>query len=336
MVAEKADQRRSIVSITGEDSDEQQDNANLLPKPDVEVEPERVETRYQASIYTAPHDCLPDEFVTLIHALEQMLEMRIWLLIQGHGQQSLDARLVNAFRQEKAKLSSNEPVGLLIDSPGGYARAAFQIANLFKRRCDGFAVIVPRYAKSAATLLALGADKIILGEDGELGPLDAQIYDPDYEGFRSGLDEVQSLERLHASALEAVDQSVISWVGRSGKKIDVLLPIATKFVSDMMRPLYEKIDTVHYIQRSRMLKEAEEYAIRLLMPQHSPAKATEIARGLVEDYPEHGFIIDIDEATQIGLRVQQPTDDIQNVLDEMQPYLQTLSAIGRIEEVMDE
>lgn len=50
MVAEKADQRRSIVSITGEDSDEQQDNANLLPKPDVEVEPERVETRYQASI----------------------------------------------------------------------------------------------------------------------------------------------------------------------------------------------------------------------------------------------------------------------------------------------
>jgi ClpP class serine protease len=33
---------------------------------------------------------------------------------------------------------------------------------LLKRHCGGFVAVVPRYAKSAATLLALGADEIIL------------------------------------------------------------------------------------------------------------------------------------------------------------------------------
>ena len=36
---------------------------------------------------------------------------------------------------------------------------------------------MPFWAKSAATLLCLGADKIVLGEHAELGPLDVQIYE---------------------------------------------------------------------------------------------------------------------------------------------------------------
>ncbi len=57
---------------------------------------------------------------------------------------------------------------LVIDSGGGYAQAAFQIANLFRRHAGGFTAVVPRYAKSAATLLTLGADEIhsVQHEDG--------------------------------------------------------------------------------------------------------------------------------------------------------------------------
>lgn len=55
-----------------------------------------------------------------------------------------------------------EKIALVIESPGGSAKSAFQLAMLLKRHCGGFVAVVPRYAKSAATLLALGADEIIL------------------------------------------------------------------------------------------------------------------------------------------------------------------------------
>jgi hypothetical protein len=54
---------------------------------------------------------------------------------------------------------------LVIATPGGSAKSAFQLAMLLKRHCGGFVAVVPRYAKSAATLLALGADEIILGSN---------------------------------------------------------------------------------------------------------------------------------------------------------------------------
>jgi len=40
---------------------------------------------------------------------------------------------------------------------------------------ESFNVIVPNFANSAATMLAIGADKIIMGTNSELGPIDPQI-----------------------------------------------------------------------------------------------------------------------------------------------------------------
>lgn len=39
----------------------------------------------------------------------------------------------------------------------------------------GFAVLVPYKAACAATMIAIGADKIVMGRKGELGPLDPQL-----------------------------------------------------------------------------------------------------------------------------------------------------------------
>ena len=45
-------------------------------------------------------------------------------------------------------------------------------------------VIVPDYAKSAGTLMALGADRIIMSETSELGPIDPQVILADRNGNR--------------------------------------------------------------------------------------------------------------------------------------------------------
>jgi ATP-dependent protease ClpP protease subunit len=66
---------------------------------------------------------------------------------------------------------------LVIVSPGGDGTAAETMLELCRRYCPGrLRIVVPLYAKSAATLIALGADEIVMGETSELGPIDAQVF----------------------------------------------------------------------------------------------------------------------------------------------------------------
>src|ERR1022692_2149925 len=58
----------------------------------------------------------------------------------------------------------------------------------------------------------------------------------------------------------------------------------------------EKIDTVDYTKKSRELKVAQEYAVRLMQKNYHQKEAKQIAAHLVEQYPTHGFVIDREEA----------------------------------------
>lgn len=239
----------------------------------------------------------------------------------------------DGFFAQRHALGAAGRIALLIDSPGGYAVYAYKLAKLLKNHSGGFTAVVPQYAKSAATLLTLGAERIILPRDGELGPLDAQLFDPDREEVASALNEVQSLERLNADALRAVDSAMELLSVRTRKKTGALLPIATNFVTQMLGALFEKLDTVHYSQAARSLKVAEDYATRLLTAQYGAEQAAAIAERLVSDYPEHEFPIDPEEAANIGLLTIAPSAEELAILDKLMPYLNKLTVIGRLEEV---
>lgn len=68
---------------------------------------------------------------------------------------------------------------LFIQTPGGNVDATEKIISLLKHRLTGgYRVIVPSWAKSAGTIIALSADKIVLGVNSELGPIDPQFRTP--------------------------------------------------------------------------------------------------------------------------------------------------------------
>ena len=77
-------------------------------------------------------------------------------------------------------------ITLLLDSPGGDVDAAEKFVHLLREACkspsrsrDALEVVVPQRAKSAATLIALGADRIVMSDSSELGPIDPQLrYGP--------------------------------------------------------------------------------------------------------------------------------------------------------------
>lgn len=74
---------------------------------------------------------------------------------------------------------------LILHSPGGSPEAAEQLVNYLRTQFDYVRAIVPIQAKSAATMIALGCDEIVLGKHSELGPIDPQILIPVPGGQRA-------------------------------------------------------------------------------------------------------------------------------------------------------
>ncbi len=67
------------------------------------------------------------------------------------------------------------PIDLVVHTPGGLVLAAMQIARAVEAHKAKVSVMVPVYAMSGGTLIALAADEIVLGEFSVLGPIDPQI-----------------------------------------------------------------------------------------------------------------------------------------------------------------
>lgn len=64
---------------------------------------------------------------------------------------------------------------ILIHSPGGFAEATETIVEEVRHKFGYVRFIIPSYAKSAATMMAMSGDEILIDEDGELGPIDPQM-----------------------------------------------------------------------------------------------------------------------------------------------------------------
>jgi len=298
--------------------------------------------KYRATIYPKNRE-IQAPFAELIAQLEQLLDRKIWVLI-NHGRDDNDpwdevgAILYHGFREQKAEIIPDQKVGLLIHSPGGQARSAFEIVRLFQRRTREFVTLVPLYAKSAATLITIGGHPIYMGSEAELGPLDVQMYDEDRETWDSALNAVQSFERLNAYALTAYDQAMQLFVARTGKKPQMLMPLALQYATSIVGPLADKIDTFEVTSKSRELKVAEDYAVRVMRPNYPEAIARGIARNLVERYSTHGFVIDRSEAGtgpggraspfHLGLNLAKVSPEIEAVFTRLTPYLETPGPIA--------
>ncbi|HOK57494.1 SDH family Clp fold serine proteinase [Methanothrix sp.] len=69
------------------------------------------------------------------------------------------------------------PIDIILHTPGGLALAATQIALALKNHPARTSVIIPHYAMSGGTLIALAVDEIIMDPNAALGPVDPQLGD---------------------------------------------------------------------------------------------------------------------------------------------------------------
>ncbi|QMT59714.1 ATP-dependent Clp protease proteolytic subunit [Legionella sp. PC997] len=199
---------------------------------------------------------------------------------------------------------------LIINSNGGQIEPAYFISKICKEKSKSkFVVSIPSRAKSAATLIALGADEIHMGSLSELGPID-----PQFKGLPA-----LSL----SSALECICDLCKKFPETSNMFAEYLAKTLT-------------LEQLGYFER--ISGSAEHYAIRLLENKTKllANKPDEISHRLVYEYKDHSFVIDKDEAKEIfGSKIVKLNSDEYLIGSEIYHFLEKVSLILKYEKKLD-
>lgn len=236
-----------------------------------------------------------------------MPDAKRFLLVWLDHRRSIDRATISPIRRDIEDQVAGPPdeveIDLWLESPGGDAHAAYKLAVLLRSVASTVRVVVPDYAKSAATLLALVGDEIYLAPSADMGPLDAQM--PDEGSFTGSISALNIARAADEVARDAVDMAVsggadlldITGLSRA-QTIDAMLRFSAAFSEPLVRQLDPKV--VHHAKQ--MLKVTAQYAQRLLDDAGNP-NPEGIARSLVETFPTHGYAITRSEAFDLGLPV---------------------------------
>jgi len=154
--------------------------------------------------------------VAAIRGLERLRNSRVITLI--HRQEALGLfglpfyRFIDIEDSERIlraiRLTPDEmPIDIIVHTPGGLVLAAEQIAHALVRHSARVTVMIPHYAMSGGTLLALAADEILVDPDAILGSLDPQLG----QGFPASsiiaASEMKDRELLEDATLILLDQA---------------------------------------------------------------------------------------------------------------------------------
>ena len=194
---------------------------------------------------------------------------------------------------------------LVLSTPGGDPNAGFRIARALQHHYDHFDALVPRFCKSAGTLLVVGARRLYLDDMSELGPLDVQVKKSDEVfGRNSGLDILQAVNYLHTQAMTAFRNYLLELTRDAGLSTKIDSDIAGNLTKGLYDPVFAQIDPMKLAEMQRAMEIAFAYGSRLNEKSNNLRPSG--LQSLVTGYPSHSFVIDRKEARTIFIDVQKP------------------------------
>lgn len=186
-------------------------------------------------------------------------------------------------------------IDFLLHTPGGDVDAADKMVRILRKRVGDkgtLRVVVPDCAKSAGTLLALGAHSIVMSDSSELGPIDPQIITLGPSGQRTQRPAHTYVDGYDALVAK-IDDPKSYEDGKDTKAEQLLLSKCDPALLDLCRQA---------IRRSRRLAE------RLLQQgMLQDGSWTKVAADLTNNenwLSQHGAVIDYQDAIDLGLSVE--------------------------------
>ena len=225
----------------------------------------------------------------------------------------LDAPLITYYNSNSGSVCENDAIGfyrqlkgrkfeklyLYIKSDGGSGIAALKIISILRNHCDELIALVPSNCASAATMMSLGANKIIMSSLGYLTSVDTSL--------RHELSPRTNTNDLVSVSMNELDRVVKLW--KTNEKANDENPY--KSLYEYIHPLvFGAVDRAS----SLSLKICNEI-LRYHFDDEEKIKS--ISEKLNSAYPSHDYPILIREAQKIGLNVEKMDELLGEILDNL-------------------
>lgn len=239
--------------------------------------------------------------------LERLENIRGSKVIVYFSYTPLDDRILVPLYQELANIGKTKKIDLFLHSYGGAVDTPYKVVMLIREFCEEFSVIVPFSAKSAASMIVLGADEVVMGPISELGPIDPLVKHPSYKDFW-----------IPVQALRCCFEYIEEMINNSSNP-DVAETIMSSVLS--------KLDPWLIGDYEKALKASKQYAESLLskyMLKNNREKIGIVTHALTNGYFSHGYPIGRQEAKEMGLCVTEAVGELWEVIWELYLLYQTM------------
>ena len=186
-------------------------------------------------------------------------------------------------------------------SNGGIIDAPLPIINLIREYCEKIEIIIPENAHSAATLIALAGDNIIMTPRSSLSPIDPQINikgtekDANLKNISFSVEDIAGYYQL-LDKLKITDDGKIK---------------ALKYITKTINPAI-----LGQIERVRKLINI--YADKILSyTKIDDESKNMIIKTLIEDIPSHSYMISRKEAKELGLPVNNANNKLLDLVKQL-------------------
>jgi hypothetical protein len=226
----------------------------------------------------------------------------------------LKAPLITYWNSPNGAICSNDVVGLygilqslgkvehlyfFIKSDGGHGQASLRMVHLLRQYVKRLTVLVPQECSSAATMLALGADKILMGPLAQLSAVDTALthdlspIDRDNDRVSVSQDELYRIVRLYQRQAR----------GKRSNPYEALFA----HVHPLVIGAVDRISALS----TKLCLEILSYHLK------DVRKAKQISKVLNSGYPSHSYPITLREARRIGLTAEPLDERINELLFEL-------------------
>jgi hypothetical protein len=194
------------------------------------------------------------------------------------------------------KIGKQETIYLFIKSGGGNGQAALRLVNLLRQYGERLTALVPLECASAATMITLGANEILMGPMAYLTAVDTSLthalspVDRDNDRVSVSLDELTRVIRL--------------WGGESSDTKENPYRALFSYVHPLVIGAVDRAESLSIM----LCKELLAYHIE------DEATAERIANTLNAKYPSHNYPILYEEARRIGLKAAYMSPEVNTLL----------------------
>ncbi len=244
----------------------------------------------------------------LIQTIERIRGSRVITYLTSDRQGPVNARvamdIIPFVSGQLRKIGKQNKIDLFLYSAGGDTMVPWRLVSMIREYCDQFSVLIPYKAHSAATMIALGADEIVMSDLSEISPIDpstANVFNP--------TDPQNAQNKVPISVEDVVAYFDLAKNKFGIKSDEDLTKIFNKFVeaNPQIHPLaLGNVNRIHNLIRL--------LAKRLLKSHKNKMKDEEIER-IVEYFTEklysHQYFIGRKEAKEeLGLQMITYADDL--------------------------